>query len=80
MSFCSFSSLLPMKQLFSLQLSLPKTCIFFHSNELLSPEVLDLDPQVRSQKGPTKPKNRTNNAKEFSEKFEGVTGVKREGF
>ena len=29
---------------------------------------------VSSQKGPTKPKNRTSSTKEFSEQFEGVTG------
>ena len=29
--------------IFARQLSLPKTCAFFHSNELLSPKVLDLD-------------------------------------
>ena len=29
---------------------------------------------LRSQKGPTKPKNRANSTKEFSEQFEGVTG------
>ena len=29
---------------------------------------------IRSQKGPTKPKDRTNSTKEFSEQFEGVTG------
>ena len=50
LSFCSFSSLLPMKQLFSRQLSLPKTCAFFHSNELLSPTVLDLDGCFSSEK------------------------------
>ena len=31
-------------------------------------------PFIRSQKGPTKPKNRTNSTNEFSEQFEGVTG------
>ena len=30
--------------------------------------------RVRSQKGRTKPKNRTHSAKEFSERFEGITG------
>ena len=30
--------------------------------------------KIRNQKGPTKPKNRTNSTKEFSEQFEGVTG------
>ena len=41
-SFCSFSSLLPMKQLFSCQLSLPKACV--SSIQMSSsPKVLDLD-------------------------------------
>ena len=39
----SFFALLPTKELLCLQLSLPKTCVFSISNELLSPKVLDLD-------------------------------------
>ena len=41
-SVCSFSSLRYMKQLFDRQRPLPKTCVFFHQNEFLSPKVLDL--------------------------------------
>ena len=33
-----------------------------------------LQQKIRSQKRSTKPKNRTNSTKEFSEQFEGVTG------
>ena len=40
--FFEFSALLPTKQLFCGQLSLPKTCVFVHSNERLSPQVLDM--------------------------------------
>ena len=43
MSFFTFSALLPVKQLFCHQLSLPKICVCFHSSEFLSPKVLDLD-------------------------------------
>ena len=36
--------------------------------------ILIWEPNFRSPRGPTKPKNRTNSTKEFSEQFEGVTG------
>ena len=39
-------SMIPTKQLFfrsAIVAALPKTCVFFHSNEHLPPEVLDLD-------------------------------------
>ena len=49
-SLSSFSALLPTKQLFWRQLSLPKTCLVFHLNELFSPKMLDLDGCLSSEK------------------------------
>ena len=49
--FLSFSTLLSMKQLFCRRLSLSQIYVyFFHSNELISPKVLDLDGVFKSGK------------------------------
>ena len=48
MSFCSFLSLFPMKQLFSRQLSLPKTCVSSIPVSS-SPKVFDLDGCLSSE-------------------------------
>ena len=57
MSFCSFSSLLPTKQLFCRELLLPKTCVssirMSSSEGTSSSKVLDLDGVASAVKKPT---------------------------